>query len=99
MFGLPKSNFMKKKIKIPPMKTRINPETGKEEYWNQPPGLPGIWMTRGFCGRCQPFYTCLGLIDLSDAEWQSVENLMAETNDILGVKKVLEKKDLKTCGS
>ncbi len=81
------------------MKTRINPETGKEEYWNQPPGLPGIWMTRGFCDRCQPFYTCLGLIALSDAEWQSVENLMAETNDILGVKKVLEKKDLKTCGS
>jgi hypothetical protein len=79
------------------MKTRINPETGKEEYWNQPPGLPGIWMTRGFCDRCQPFYTCLGLIDLSDSEWQSVENLMAETNDILGVKKVLEKKDLKTC--
>ena len=81
------------------MKTRINPETGKEEYWNQPPGLPGFWMTRGFCDRCPPFYTCLGLIDLSDAEWNSVENLMAETNDILGVKKVLEKKDLKTCGS
>ena len=81
------------------MKTRINPETGKEEYWNQPPGLPGIWMTRGFCDPCQPFYSCLGLIALSDAEWQSVENLMAETNDILGVKKVLEKKDLKTCGS
>ena len=38
------------------MKTRINHETGKEEYWNQPPGLPGIWMTRGFCDRCQPLY-------------------------------------------
>ena len=30
------------------MKTRINPKTGREEYWNQPEGLPGIWMERGF---------------------------------------------------
>ena len=47
--------FFYKFVKTPLMKTRINPETGKEEYWNQPPGLPGIWMTRGFCDRCQPF--------------------------------------------
>ena len=26
------------------MKTRINPKTGREEFWNQPEGLPGIWM-------------------------------------------------------
>jgi len=35
------------------MKTSINPETGKEEFWNQPEGLPVIWMTRGCCIRCK----------------------------------------------
>ena len=79
------------------MKTRINPKTGREEYWNQPTGLPGIWMTRGFCDRCHPFNQCLGLLELSDDEWNSVENLIDETNDLLNVKKVIESKELKTC--
>ena len=43
------------------MKTRINPVTGREEYWNEPPGLPGLWIPRGFCDRCHPFNQCLGL--------------------------------------
>ena len=30
---------------------RTNPVTGKEECWNQPEGLPGIWMEPGFCDR------------------------------------------------
>jgi hypothetical protein len=79
------------------MKTRINPKTDREEYWNQPPGLPGIWMTRGFCDRCHPFNKCLGLLELSDDEWNSVENLINETNDLLNVRKVIETKELKPC--
>ena len=79
------------------MKTRVNPKTGREEYWNQPPGLPGLWIPRGFCDRCHPFNQCLGLMELSDNEWKSVENLIDETNDLLNVKKVIETKNLKTC--
>ncbi len=80
------------------MKTRINPVTGREEYWNQPPGFPGLWIPRGFCDKCHSFNQCLGLLNISDEEWERVDDLITETNDILGVKKVLEKKDLKTCG-
>jgi hypothetical protein len=69
------------------MKTRINPKTGRQEFWNQPLGLPGIWMTRGFCDRCQPFNQCLGLLELSDDECKSVTNLIDETKEILNVKR------------
>ena len=79
------------------MKTRINPVTGREEYWNEPPGLPGIWMTRGFCDRCYSFNKCLGLLNLSDDEWKSVENLIDETKNIINVETVIKSKDLKTC--
>jgi hypothetical protein len=79
------------------MKTRINPKTGREEYWNEPPGLPGIWMTRGFCDRCYPFNKCLGLMNLSDKEWKSIEDLIVETNNILNVEEVIKSKDLNIC--
>jgi hypothetical protein len=81
------------------MKTRINPKTGREEYWNEPPGLPGIWMTRGFCDRCYPFNKCLGLLNLSDEEWKSIEDLIVETKNILNVEEVIKSKDLNTCSS
>lgn len=79
------------------MKTRINPVTGREEYWNEPPGLPGIWMPRGFCDRCHPFNKCLGLANLSNEEWKSVENLIDETNNIINLENVIKSKQLKTC--
>ena len=79
------------------MKTRINPVTGREEYWNEPPGLPGLWIPRGFCDRCHPFNQCLGLMNLSDDEWKSVENLIDETKNIINVETVIKSKDLKTC--
>jgi hypothetical protein len=79
------------------MKTRKNPLTGKEEYWNQPPGLPGIWMTRGYCDRCSPFLECLGFDALSEEEWQEVENLVAETNRIEAAHKFSTDKKLKRC--
>jgi hypothetical protein len=50
------------------MATRINAKTGREEFWNQPAGLPGIWVHRGFCERCHPFNKCMGLAELTDAE-------------------------------
>lgn len=82
-----------------PLKTlkRINAETGREEFWNQPPGLPGIWMTRGYCVRCEQFNQCLGLLDLSEAEWCEIENLISKTNNLLVVKDVIKEKDLKAC--
>ena len=82
-----------------PLKTlkRINDETGREEFWNQPAGLPGIWMTRGYCVRCEQFNQCLGLLDLSEAEWSEIENLISQTNNLLVVKDVIKEKDLKTC--
>lgn len=79
------------------MTTRINPVTGREEYWNEPPGLPGLWIPRGFCDRCHPFNKCLGLLNLSDDEWKSVENLIDETKNIINVETVIKSKDLKTC--
>ncbi len=79
------------------MKTRINPITGKEEYWNQPPGLPGIWMTRGYCDRCSPFLECLGFYALNEEEWQEVENLVSETNRIEAAHKFSTDKKLKRC--
>ena len=82
-----------------PLKTlkRINAETGREEFWNQPAGLPGIWMTRGYCVRCEQFNQCLGLLDLSEAEWSEIGNLISQTNNLLVVKDVIKEKDLKTC--
>jgi hypothetical protein len=79
------------------MITRINAKTGREEFWNQPEGLPGIWMTRGFCDRCQPFNKCMGLLDLTDSEWESMENLISETNDILSLEKSQNLSKLKKC--
>jgi hypothetical protein len=79
------------------MITRINTKTGREEFWNQPEGLPGIWMTRGFCDRCNPFNKCMGLLELTDAEWESMENLISETNDILSIEKSPKLSKLKKC--
>lgn len=79
------------------MKTRINPKTGREEFWNQPKGLPGLWMGRGFCQRCKPFNSCLGLMDLTESEWKSVEELIRETNDHLKVAQEPSLSNLKKC--
>ena len=79
------------------MKTRINPKTGREEFWNQPEGLPGIWMTRGFCDRCVSFNKCMGFLELSDAEWKSVEDLISETNDLVNLEKSPNIPELKKC--
>ena len=79
------------------MKTRINPKTGREEFWNQPEGLPGIWMTRGFCDRCVSFNKCMGFLELSDAEWKSVEDLISDTNDLVNLEKSPNIPELKKC--
>lgn len=79
------------------MKTRTNPTTGREEYWNQPEGLPGIWMQRGFCARCNPFNECMGFLDLSEDEWRSLEALIIEANGQLIAEKTNEFRRLKKC--
>ena len=82
-----------------PLKTlkRKNAESGREEVWVQPPGLPGIWIENGYCVRCEQFNQCLGLQDLSESEWANIENLITETNNLSVVKDVIKEKDLKTC--
>ena len=82
-----------------PLKTlkRINTESGREEFWNQPAGLQGIWMTRGFCDRCEQFNQCLGLQDLSESEWANIENLIPQANKLFFVKEVIKERKLKTC--
>ncbi len=61
--------------------TRINPEMEREEFWNQPEGLPGIWMTRGFCDCGKSFNKCMGLLKLSDVEWKTIEDFIDEMNE------------------
>ena len=77
-----------------PLKTlkRINAESGREEFWNQPAGLPGIWMTRGFCDRCEQFNQCLGLQDLSESEWANIQNLIPQANKLFFIKEVIKEK-------
>ena len=80
------------------MKTRINPKTGREEFWNEPLGLPGIWMTRGFCDRCYPFNKCLGLMELSENEWNNLENMVDElVNNPSKLEGVFDNRQLKKC--
>lgn len=63
------------------MKTRFNPVTGQEEFWNEPPGLPGVWMPRGLCARCKPFQHCLGLMELTDEAWKGLEQYITSITD------------------
>lgn len=65
---------------------RIDPETGREQIWVKPDGLPGLWVTRGYCERCEPFKDCLGFLSLSDEEWADVEALIADANSTAEVK-------------
>jgi hypothetical protein len=60
---------------------RINPFTGKEEFWNQPTGLTGIWMTPEYCDRCKQFNGFLGLSVLSDTERGELENSICDALD------------------
>ncbi len=65
---------------------RIDPVTGREQLWVKPDGLPGLWVTRGYCERCEPFKDCLGFLSLSDEEWADVESLIADANSTAEVK-------------
>ena len=69
--------------------TRLDPETGREQIWVKPEGLPGIWITRGFCDRCEVYKECLGLLSLTDLEWKEVENLISEAHEPAAVKERL----------
>ena len=56
-------------------------------------------MEPGFCERCKPFNECLGLRDMDDQEWASVENLITQTTNLLEIKGQLKVKELKPCGA
>ena len=64
---------------------RIDPVTGREQLWVKPDGLPGLWVTRGYCERCEPYRECLGFLSLSDEEWASFMELIAVVNNITDV--------------
>ncbi len=74
---------------------RNDPETGREQIWVKPDGLPGLWVTRGYCERCEPFKDCLGFLSLRDEEWASVEVLIADTNSKTAVKERIVGLELK----
>jgi len=77
------------------IQTRLDPETGREQIWVKPDGLPGLWITRGFCDRCEPYKDCLGFLSLSDEEWVSVDALIADANNTRVVKERIEGLELK----
>jgi hypothetical protein len=76
---------------------RTNLLTGEVEHWIQPKGLPGIWKPIGFCKRCQTFKECIGLVALSDEEWEELENIIEATRDLVNVKNRLVANNLKKC--
>jgi hypothetical protein len=62
---------------------RINPATGKEQIKLQPEGLPEIWIDieSRFCERCAPFNQCLQLADLSNKEWEGLNDFISSINE------------------
>jgi hypothetical protein len=71
--------------------------TGREEFWNEPPGLSGIWMTRGYCDRCHPFNKCMGFLELSDQEWEDLEGMIDDSLDSSKIEGALGGKQFKKC--
>ena len=56
-------------------------------------------MEPGFCDRCKPFSECLGLRDMDDQEWASIEGLITQATNLLEIKEQLKVKELKACGA
>jgi hypothetical protein len=78
-------------------KSRINPATGQLEYWSQPPGLPGIWLTPGFCSRCQPYKKCFGLSVIEEEDWEKLSHLQHEAEELMEAATAMGY-ELKGCG-
>jgi hypothetical protein len=74
---------------------RIDPETGREQIWVKPDGLPGLWVTRGYCDRCEPFKDCLGFLSLSDEEWANVQSMIVDVNNTAEFKERIVGLELK----
>ena len=60
------------------METRVN-GFGAKEVKIQPNGLPAIWV-KMYCNRCRRFQECLGFNDLSETEWQEINNVVSNIN-------------------
>lgn len=78
-------------------KSRINPATGQLEYWSQPPGLPGIWLTPGFCSRCQPYKKCFGLSVIEEEDWRALVPHHLDIESIIATATEMGY-ELKSCG-
>ncbi|MBP5982288.1 MAG: hypothetical protein KA734_01090 [Fluviicola sp.] len=78
-------------------KSRINPTTGQLEYWSQPPGLPGIWLTPGFCSRCQPYKKYFGLSVIEEEDWKKLSHLQHESEELMEAATSMGY-ELKSCG-
>lgn len=68
------------------MEKRINPQTGKLEVKLQPEGLPVLWVEI-LCSRCEEYKECLGLKELSEEEWEEVNHLLKEAEDLSWLSK------------
>ena len=80
------------------METRINPITNKLERKLQPPGLPPLWVSVGYCDKCQPFGECLGLSEFSDEDMVKIESEIKNALDYSKAKEMIDEKfNLKTC--
>ena len=60
--------------------------------------VPNYVPTNGLVG-WWPFNECLGLRDMEDKEWESVEDLITQTTNLLEIKMQLKVKELKVCGA
>ena len=63
------------------MELRTNLITNKEEIKLQPEGLPVLWVEI-LCSRCEEYKECLGLKELTDKEWEEVNQLLKEAGDL-----------------
>jgi hypothetical protein len=78
-------------------KSRINPATGRVEYWNQPAGLQGIWVEPGFCNRCQPYKKCFGLSVIEEEDWRALLPHHLDIESIIATATAMGY-ELKGCG-
>ncbi len=60
------------------MERRIHPVTKRVQVKIEPEGLPAIWVDEGYCERCEPYGECLGLMELTEKEWEAAKALIKE---------------------
>ena len=61
---------------------RINPISGKRQIKIEPDVLPAIWVDSeaGLCDRCKPYNECLNYNEISEFEWEGLNELLSSLN-------------------